>query len=198
MCNQKDLYGKVIAVTNRRLSVRPFLSQISRICECGPRALVLREKDLSEEEYFSLAKQVSQICASADVKLIIHKYRSVAAELGIRSIHLPIAELEAMRAGDGAYAGLFDEIGCSVHSVEEACRAQELGADYLFAGHIYRTDCKKGLPPRGLEFLREICGTVRIPVYAIGGIRPEAGQIREVMDAGAAGVCIMSAMMQLF
>lgn len=91
----------------------------------------------------------------------------------------------------------FTTIGVSVHAANEALEAQSLGATYLTAGHIYATDCKKGLPPRGTAFLREICQTVSIPVYAIGGIRLEAAQIREVMSCGAVGGCIMSGMMAL-
>lgn len=197
MCEQNDRYGHVIAVTNRSLSARPFLSQIRRICSVRPRALVLREKDLSEEDYLALAAEVNRICSSACVRLILHKYRNAAETLGIRRIHLSLADLEAMQRSGGRSAGFFEEIGCSVHSTEEALLAWQLGADYLFAGHIYRTDCKRGLPPRGLEFLEEVCGAVRIPVYAIGGIHPDDGRIREVMNAGAAGACIMSAMMRL-
>lgn len=89
------------------------------------------------------------------------------------------------------------QIGASVHSVQEALRAEALGADSVTAGHIYETSCKEGLPPRGTEFLRAVCSAVRIPVYAIGGIRLEENQIRAVLGCGAAGVCIMSGMMTL-
>ena len=65
------------------------------------------------------------------------------------------------------------------------------------AGHVYVTDCKIGLPPRGLEFLKEVCTKVIIPVYAIGGIHAGTGQILEVMDCGASGGCIMSEMMKI-
>ena len=91
----------------------------------------------------------------------------------------------------------FREIGCSVHSVEDALEAQKLGATYLTAGHIYTTNCKKGLPPRGLKFLWDVCDSVTIPVYAIGGIHPETEQISEVIARGAAGGCIMSDMMKI-
>ncbi len=91
----------------------------------------------------------------------------------------------------------FLAVGCSIHSVEEAKEAQKLGATYLTAGHIYTTDCKKGLPPRGLDFLREVCNAVTIPVYAIGGIHAGTGQILEVMECGASGACIMSEMMKI-
>ena len=65
------------------------------------------------------------------------------------------------------------------------------------AGHIYATDCKKGLPPRGLSFLREVCSNVTVPVYAIGGIGFADGRIEEVCKNGAKGACIMSEVMKL-
>ena len=89
------------------------------------------------------------------------------------------------------------KIGTSTHSPAEALEAQQLGATYVTAGHIYTTDCKKGLPPRGLDFLQNVCNAVTIPVYAIGGIKLNAGQINEVKSCGASGVCIMSGMMHL-
>lgn len=92
---------------------------------------------------------------------------------------------------------LHKKIGCSIHSVEEAVEAQKLGASYITAGHIYATDCKKGLAPRGLEFLKEVCESVTIPVYAIGGIDVEGTRRDEVKMCGAAGSCIMSGMMRL-
>jgi thiamine-phosphate pyrophosphorylase len=90
----------------------------------------------------------------------------------------------------------FSVVGVSVHSVLEAQEAISLGATYLTAGHIFSTDCKKGVPPRGLDFLREICSLSPVPVYAIGGIHLDSEQIRMVEECGAAGVCIMSGMMQ--
>ena len=71
-----------------------------------------------------------------------------------------------------------------------------MGADYLIAGHIYATDCKKGLPPRGRDFLREICSNLSVPVYGIGGISLEEKQIGEVLDCGAKGACVMSGAME--
>lgn len=92
---------------------------------------------------------------------------------------------------------VFDVIGCSVHSVEEAREAVRLGATYLSAGHIFETDCKKGLPPRGLDFLREVCASVPVPVYAIGGIHLDPEQLTLVQSCEAAGACIMSGLMTI-
>ena len=88
-------------------------------------------------------------------------------------------------------------LGSSIHSVSEAQEAQRLGADYLTAGHIYATDCKAGVPPRGLDFLEEVCRSVQIPVYGIGGVQIGSDQLDEMMARGAAGACVMSGMMRL-
>ena len=82
------------------------------------------------------------------------------------------------------------ETWVSVHTVEEARNAEKLGADGLIAGHIFVTDCKKGLAPRGLEFLKEVCAAVSIPVFAIGGI--DDSNSDAVRLAGAQGECRMS------
>ena len=188
-----DKYKNVIAVSNRNLCDRPFMVQLERVCQCHPKALILREKDLMEKEYEALAENVLEICSQYQVPCILHTYAEVAARSAHPMIHLPLPVLEkySNKLQD------FQVIGCSVHSVEDALKAQKLGATYLTAGHIYSTDCKKGLPPRGLDFLEDVCRKVTIPVYAIGGIHIGTGQLEEVMDRGAKGGCIMSEMMRI-
>jgi thiamine-phosphate pyrophosphorylase len=250
-------FNHTIFVTNRHLSVRPFLSQIDRICALHPRAIVLREKDLSEEEYISLAKSVLAGCAQRDVPCILHSFLPALEALGAGAaarvsgsdgdpddnrwnsgdidagevlhgddntgdrnggiqdthcgqtspagIHLPLYRLREL-AEKGIHIPDNFLLGCSVHSPEEAREAEQLGAAYLFAGHVYATDCKKGLPPRGPGFLREVCESVSIPVYAIGGMRiegtfpdcrPDPVQKREIAECGAAGMAVMSGGMRL-
>ena len=84
----------------------------------------------------------------------------------------------------------FSYVGASVHSVSEAKEAEKLGATCLIAGHIFSTDCKKDVPPRGLIFLKEVCESVDIPVFGIGGIAKENAS--DVLMTGAKGMCIMS------
>ena len=88
----------------------------------------------------------------------------------------------------------FDVIGASTHSVEDAVLAEKNGASYITAGHVFATDCKKGVPPRGLSFLEEVCHAVSIPTYAIGGIHDDNAMA--CIKAGAAGVCMMSEFMR--
>lgn len=187
-----ELFRHIIAVTNRSLSVRPFPEQIKLVCSLHPRALLLREKDLSETAYTELAAQVLKLCAAYEVPCILHSFPEAAISLGCTAIHLPLPLLEKYQN----QLSRFTVIGSSVHSAAQARQAAALGATYLTAGHIFTTDCKKGLAPRGLSFLREVTAAVSIPVYGIGGIGIDAGQIAQLMECGAAGGCIMSGLMR--
>lgn len=84
-------------------------------------------------------------------------------------------------------------IGRSVHSIQEAYEAEEDGADYVLFGHIFSSASKPGLEPRGVQELMNVVNEVSIPVIAIGGITPQ--NIHEVKEAGAAGVAVMSGLL---
>ena len=181
----------LICITNRKLCSNNFLAQIEMIASAHPKAIVLREKDLSEKEYEQLARQVMQICKKHGTQCILHSFSNVAPTLGATAVHMPLPLLQKMTPQEKSH---FQIIGASCHSLEEAKEAQNLGCTYITAGHIFLTDCKKGLPGRGLPFLEEICKTVRIPVYAIGGISSQ--NMESVRKTGAAGACIMSGFMR--
>lgn len=176
----------VILVTNRKLCKDDFLERIDLLAKGKPNAIMLREKDLSLVEYEDLARDVNKICLANRVPMIINQNISVAQKLMLPNIHLSLPILRNYRNEKLPFL----RIGASVHSVSEAVEAQELGASYLIAGHIFSTDCKKGVPPRGLTFLKKVCDTVSIPVFAIGGI--SQNNIKEVVATGAKGWCIMS------
>lgn len=189
MCSEKIDFSKIIWVTNRKLCNREFLQQVERVCKLSPQAVILREKDLSEEEYKKLAEEVLKICKKYSVKCILHTYVQVANSFNVKEVHLPLFKLREMSSEE---KNSFECIGASIHSKEEAIEAQRLGASYVTAGHVFQTDCKKDLEPRGLTFLEGVCQSVEIPVYAIGGINLESNKLSSVLDCGAAGACVMS------
>jgi thiamine-phosphate pyrophosphorylase len=187
---------KILAITNRHLCNNDFLTQIENICtlnekksEINSVSIVLREKDLSENDYKDLAAKVMKICEKNNTECILHTYYKVARELNCKKIHLPLHVLKSKPD----LCKEFNEVGVSIHSVSEAIEAVNLGATYITAGHIFATDCKKDIPPRGLSFLSSVCSSVNIPVYAIGGISPTNAQ--KTINAGADGICIMSGLM---
>lgn len=176
----------LICITNRKLCKDDFFHRIELIAKGKPHAIMLREKDLSMPEYKNMLKRIIKICAENQTPLIINQNVEIAAAMNCSCIHLSMPDFRKYRQE----IKLFSQIGASVHSVSEAREAQELGATYLIAGHIFPTACKKGVPPRGLSFLREVCAAVEIPVLAIGGITKD--KVKAVTRAGAKGICVMS------
>ena len=145
---------RLIAVTDSASCPRSLVEQVERIAECAykPQQLLLRAKELTPEDYAKLAREVLPLCQSYGIELIIHTHWQIALELGIQRVHLPLPKLSQLPVA--ARRSLV--ISSSVHSVAEAQRALAEGAQALVAGHIYSTSCKAGLPPRGLEFLKQI------------------------------------------
>ena len=179
----------VIVVTNRVICKGDFFERLEEIVCVKPDAVILREKSLSTTEYQLLAEKCKKICDKYGVDLIANTFISPAREAGIKKIQLPMAEF--LRRQDELKD--FEEIGVSVHSLDEAILAEKLGATFLIAGHIYMTPSKPDMPSRGIEFIENICERVSIPVMAIGGITPT--RVPEVEKAGAKGVCVMTPLM---
>ena len=124
--------------------------------------------------------------------LVVNGNWETAVGLGARRIHLPEKSLPVgvVRHRIGAKS----LIGKSVHSVGSAQQAEKQGADYLVAGTIFSSPSHPDVEPMGLEFLREVCAAVAIPVLAIGGMTPE--NTGECIAAGAAGIAVLSSIMR--
>ena len=189
-------YEHTIVITNRALVKGDFLEQLERVLRLRPHGLILREKDLSDAAYTALAKEVLALCRKEEVLCFLHSRIPSAKELNCRNLHLSVPALDAMMPEERRQLREeFDRISVSCHSMEDMRFAVECGASQIVLGTIFETDCKKGLKGSGTGFVREICQACPVPVYAIGGITPE--RLPEVMEAGAAGGCMMSGFMKL-
>lgn len=178
-----------ICVTHRKLCREPFLTRLERIASQHPYAIILREKDLSEQEYEVLARDCLAICKRYNVPLHVNTHIHVARRIGCDGIHLPFPLLMQHQED----LSDFTRVGVSLHSPEEAAQLSHTPATYVQAGHIFPTDCKAGVPPRGIPFLQKVCDATSLPVFGIGGITAE--RYPSVLQAGAAGACIMSGLM---
>lgn len=188
---------KKIAVTNRHLCMTDkqqfykdtdlLLKKLETLVKEDYSYFILREKDLDEDAYFDLAQKALDICGD---KLILHTYYAVAIQLSCPNIHLPY---DLFCSLDSQILSQFQRIGVSIHSPEEARIVEQRGATYVTAGHVFDTDCKKGLPGRGLDWLTSVTSSVSIAVYAIGGITEQNKDL--CMEHGACGICVMSAAM---
>lgn len=184
---------KKIAVSNRELfftyhaktSISDYVNHLVKLCDSTD-FLILREKDLSLEDYTALADSVIKRCENKKAQVILHSFIDSCYKLNCRRIHLPLPIFTKNRA----LLNNFETVGVSVHSVNEAVYANDNNASYIIYSHIFQTDCKKNVPPKGLSNLEEVCNSVKIPVYALGGINDE--NELSVIAAGASGVCRMS------
>lgn len=176
---------EIVAVTDRALCGGDFLQQLQRLAASGVSAIILRETDLSEAQYLQLARQCQKRLAHR-TPLVINRQLSAARALQCRQIQLPFSQF----ADCHSTLADFEQVWVSVHSAAEALQAERLGAHRLIAGHIFATDCKKDLAPRGLAFLQQICQAVSVPVYAIGGVNAQTYPL--LLQSEAAGVCVRS------
>lgn len=150
----------------------------------------IREKEKTAKEIYQIIKRLldKQVPIS---KIIVNDRIDVAYIMKVNGIHLAHHSLPVNLVKEN-FPCL--RVGGSIHSIEEAFLAQTQGADYITFGHVFATQSKLGLAPRGLEQLRSIVTSVTIPVIAIGGIKPS--NVKYVMEAGAKGIAVMSGILE--
>ena len=199
---------KLNIISNRKLCENENLEkQIEKIFSAYKRkiiledfeivALTLREKDFNKNEYLNLVKKIYPICEKYRIDLILHQNYDLNLDekYKIEGIHLSYDNFKSLNKN--IREGLikkYKRIGVSIHSLVEAKKTEILGASYIVAGHIFETDCKKALEPRGLNFIKELSSILTIPIFAIGGINEENSSL--VLNSGAFGVCMMSSLMK--
>ena len=199
---------KLNIISNRKLCENENLEkQIEKIFSAYQRkiilenfeivALTLREKDLYKNEYLKLVEKIYPICQKYRIDLILHQNYDLVLEdkYNIEGIHLSYNTFKSLNKNiREELIRKYKKIGVSIHSVDEAKEVENLGATYIVAGHIFKTDCKKDLEPRGLEFIQELSSALIIPIFAIGGINEKNSHL--VINSGVFGVCIMSSLMK--
>ncbi|ALQ38681.1 thiamine phosphate synthase [Fusobacterium hwasookii] len=160
-------------------------------------SLTLREKDLDKNEYLNLVEKIYPICKKYKINLILHQNYDLNLDdrYMIKGLHLSYEIFKSLNKNIREdLIKKYKRIGVSIHSLDEAKEVENLGASYIVAGHIFETDCKKGLEPRGLKFIEDLSSALSIPIFAIGGIDEKNSQ--SVIDSGAFSVCMMSSLMK--
>ena len=160
-------------------------------------ALTLREKDLDKNEYLKLIEKIYPICQKYKINLILHQNYDLNLDekYDIEGIHLSYSIFKSLNENIKAeLIKKYKRIGVSIHSLDEAKEVESLGASYVVAGHIFETDCKKSLEPRGLKFIEDLSSALSIPIFAIGGI--DEKNSLSVINSGAFSICMMSTLMK--
>ena len=184
---------RLYLVTNRyQDSLESFLEQVETACRSGVTIVQLREKNLTTNQYYQLAKQVKEITDSYQVPLIIDDRLDVCLAVDAAGLHIGDDELPVSVARQ--VLGPEKILGVTAKTVKRALEAEEGGADYLGTGAIFPTTTKENAPITLISTLKTICQRVAIPVVAIGGLTSE--NIDQLMGTGIAGVAVVRDLMQ--
>ena len=184
---------RLYLVTNRyQDSVESFLEKVETACRSGVTIVQLREKNLTTNQYYQLAKQVKEITDAYQVPLIIDDRLDVCLAVDAAGLHIGDDELPVSVARQ--VLGPDKILGVTAKTVKRALEAEEGGANYLGTGAIFPTTTKENAPITLISTLKTICQRVAIPVVAIGGLTSE--NIEQLIGTGIAGVAVVRDLMQ--
>lgn len=184
---------RLYLVTNRyQDSLENFLEKVETACRSGVTIIQLREKNLTTNQYYQLAKQVKEITDAYQVPLIIDDRLDVCLAVDAAGLHIGDDELPVSVARK--VLGPEKILGVTAKTVKRALEAETSGADYLGTGAIFPTTTKENAPITLISTLKTICQTVAIPVVAIGGLTSE--NIDQLIGTGIAGVAVVRDLMQ--
>ena len=184
---------RLYLVTNRyQDSLESFLEKVETACRSGVTIIQLREKNLTTNQYYQLAKQVKEITDAYQVPLIIDDRLDVCLAVDAAGLHIGDDELPVSVARK--VLGPEKILGVTAKTVKRALEAETSGADYLGTGAIFPTTTKENAPITLISTLKTICQTVAIPVVAIGGLTSE--NIDQLAATGIAGVAVVRDLMQ--
>ena len=184
---------RLYLVTNRyQDSLESFLEKVETACRSGVTIIQLREKNLTTNQYYQLAKQVKEITDAYQVPLIIDDRLDICLAVDAAGLHIGDDELPVSVARKVLSPEKI--LGVTAKTVKRALEAETSGADYLGTGAIFPTTTKENAPITLISTLKTICQTVAIPVVAIGGLTSE--NIDQLMGTGIAGVAVVRDLMQ--
>ena len=178
------------AVTDRAwVGTKSLYEQVKEALENGVTCVQLREKELDESDFLKEAKQISALCKEYKVPFIVNDNVNIAIACKADGIHIGQEDMELTNVRKLVGEDMI--IGVSAHTVEEAIKAQEGGADYIGIGAVFATSTKTDVDVLSFDTLKSICEAVDIPTVAIGGIKKD--NICKLKGSGIDGVAVVSA-----
>jgi thiamine-phosphate pyrophosphorylase len=178
------------STTTESAEFRQILLQVSVAVTAGIQLIQIREKKLPSRVLYELTTGVVSVTQATATRVLVNDRADIAASAGAHGVHLTTQSLEAAVVRQ-AFGDNF-LIGSSTHSLEEARRAREGGADFIVFGPVFESPSKKKYgPPLGLQALSEAAGEVTpFPVLALGGVT--IANAAECLRAGASGIAGIS------
>lgn len=186
---------KLYLITNRKLFTNheSLIMAVEDALKGGLKAVQLREKDLGTRDMLNMAYRLRELTKTYNSKMFINDRLDIALAVEADGVHLGQKSIPAHAVRKIVQDRLL--IGVSTHSLDEAVDAEKGGADFITLGPLYETPSKlKYGEPIGIDAVREVKAKISIPLFGIGGVKLD--KVREVMDAGADGVALISAILK--
>ena len=180
---------KIYLVTDEKACLgKDFYICIEEAIKGGVKIVQLREKKISTKDFYEKALKVKEICKNYGALFIINDRLDIAQAVGADGVHLGQSDMPI----EEARKILKDKflIGATARNMEEAKRAELLGADYIGSGAIFGTSTKDNAKKLEMEELKKIVASVKIPVFAIGGIN--INNVGSLKNIGLQGICAVS------
>ena len=188
---EKRIAGLYVVIDREALGERDEVKSCQQAIRGGANIIQLRDKLQDKPRLLDSARRLKDVCAESNVTFIMNNDLDIALACDADGLHIGQGDLPVPAAR--RLLPIDKLIGCSVATAEEARNAEAEGADYIAVGSIYPTRSKADATVVGLKRLRQIRKAVSLPIVAIGGI--DAGNARDVIDAGADAVAVISAVL---
>lgn len=181
---------RLYVVTDRTwLGENSLADQVEKTIKSGATFVQLREKNLEFDEFVKSAREIKAVTDKYKIPFVINDNVEVALSVDADGVHVGQSDLAVKNVRDKI--GEHKILGVSAHTVEQAVKAQESGADYIGVGAVFSTTTKGDADNVTFDTLKKICSAVSIPVVAIGGISNK--NIMELSGSGVDGVAVISA-----
>ena len=186
------LKGLYVIIDTQILDFKDEVDAAGKAIRGGARIIQLRDKGYNKGKLLTLAQRIKALCQENDALFIINDHLDMALAADADGLHigqqdLPLSVVRRELPIDKI-------IGCSVHTVAQALKAQAEGADYIAAGSVFPTTTKDNTAEIGIERLKQIRQAVSMPLVAIGGVNRD--NIAQVMTAGADAAAVISAVLK--
>lgn len=159
------------------------LEVVARAAANGVDLIQIRAKHLPTRALIALVENALRLAGPTPV--LLNTRADIALAYGAAGVHLPSNSVPPNHIRRIAPAEFL--IGVSCHTIPDLQQAQSESADFAVYGPIFPTGDKH---PIGLDALRQATATLRLPIYALGGITPATAQ--SCLDAGAHGIAGIS------
>ncbi|MCS6991691.1 MAG: thiamine phosphate synthase [Chitinophagales bacterium] len=172
-----------------------LMEQIEQVCKLGVRWVQLRIKNVSFDDWVKIAQEARRITHRWHATLIINDSVQVALACGADGVHLGMTDDSPAQAKQ--LLGHEKIIGLSAHNAEEITHMLSYAPDYLSIGPFRKTNTKADLAPvLGLDGIKALAVLAqkqepRLPLIAIGGIRPD--DVPALLHCGFKGIAVSSA-----